>query len=143
MVYRYLEDFATADIAFEARGATLEEVFKAAAEATLNVMIEELETVLPRERREAGLQNEAVDMLLFEFLQEIIYQKDAHQLLLRARDVQIRESRDGFELKAVLEGEVLDPNRHSQRVDVKAVTLHHFLVEPEGEGWLARVILDI
>jgi hypothetical protein len=42
MPYRFLEDIATADIAFEARGETLEEVFTAAAEATMNVMIESL-----------------------------------------------------------------------------------------------------
>lgn len=45
MPYRFLEDIATADIAFEARGETLEEVFTAVAEATMNVMIESFDSI--------------------------------------------------------------------------------------------------
>jgi SHS2 domain-containing protein len=143
MPYRYLEDVATADIAFEARGSTLEEMFRSAAEATLNVMIEDLESVQSSEQREVSLQNEELDMLLFEFLQEIIYFKDAQQLLLQTRTISVRGKENRYELRAMLEGEVLNPKRHAQRVDVKAVTLHQFLVEKEGDGWFARVILDI
>jgi SHS2 domain-containing protein len=40
-------------------------------------------------------------------------------------------------------GEVLDPDRHHPRVDVKAVTLHHFRLEKTDCGWKASVILDI
>ncbi|MFB3925099.1 MAG: archease [Syntrophales bacterium] len=46
-------------------------------------------------------------------------------------------------LKAIAEGEVLDPERHSQRVDVKAVTLHRFRLDRTEHGWEATVILDI
>ena len=69
MPYRFLEDIATADIAFEAWGETLEEMFTAAAEATMNVMIESLDSIVPREPREFHLENAALDMLLFDFLQ--------------------------------------------------------------------------
>ena len=47
MGYHYLDDFATADIAFEAEGESVEQVFVAAAEATMNVMIEELRSIEP------------------------------------------------------------------------------------------------
>ncbi|MEE8160569.1 MAG: archease, partial [Acidobacteriota bacterium] len=68
MPYRFLEDIATADIAFEAWGNTLEEMFTAAAEATMNVMIESLDSIARRELREFHLENAALDMLLFDFL---------------------------------------------------------------------------
>ena len=42
MPYEYLEDVATADIAFRAWEPTLEGVFVAAADATMNVMVEDL-----------------------------------------------------------------------------------------------------
>ena len=35
-------------------------------------------------------------MLLFDLLQELIYYKDAEQLLLRVRSVDIREEREGL-----------------------------------------------
>ena len=40
-------------------------------------------------------------------------------------------------------GERLDPARHQQRADVKAVTLHKFRLEQTTEGWEAQIILDI
>ena len=45
MPYRYLEDIATADVAFEARGKDLAELFMAAAEATMNVMVADLDSI--------------------------------------------------------------------------------------------------
>jgi SHS2 domain-containing protein len=143
MQYRFLEDVATADIAFEATGATLGEVFTAAAEATLNVMIEELETVRPQEERPISLADTSLEMLLFNFLQEIIYYKDAGQLLLRINDCRVIETGGEFRASAVGRGERLDPQKHQQRVDVKAVTLHQFSLDKTDCGWRAHVILDI
>jgi SHS2 domain-containing protein len=82
-------------------------------------------------------------MLLFDFLQELIYFKDADRLLLRVREIRI-DKRDGaYSLKAVTAGEPLDAGRHQQRADVKAVTLHDFRVEKTEGGWKATAILDI
>lgn len=143
MPYEYLDDLAIADIAFVATGRDLPETFIAAAEATLNVMIENPEDIQPRERRDLSCENEALDLLLFDFLNEIIYYKDAGRLMLRVRDVSI-SGRDGaYRLQALAEGEALDPARHEQRADVKAVTLHKFSLEQVPEGWRATVILDI
>jgi len=143
MPYHYLEDIGTADIAFEATGRDLAELFNAAADATMNVMIDNLEAIEPREARHIELSSDEIDMLLFDFLQELIYLKDAERLLLRVRDTRI-EQRDGnYFLKAATAGEVLDAARHHQRADVKAVTLHGFSVEKEDDGWKARVLLDI
>ncbi len=143
MPYRYLEDVGTADIAFEATGGDLPELFTAAADATMNVMIENLEAIEPRETRQIDLCTDAIDMLLFDFLQELIYFKDARRLLLRARDVRIEERDGQYFLKASLAGEELDETRHQQRADVKAVTLHGFSVEKQDGQWKAKVLLDI
>lgn len=141
--YEYLEELATADIAFRATGDTLEEVFRAAADATLNVMIEDLESVEKKEARECLLRNGELDLLLFDFLQEIIFFKDSEQLLLRAEKLEISEKGDEHLLHAILKGETLDPEKHAQRVDVKAVTLHRFELKRNERGWEATVILDI
>ncbi len=143
MPYRYLEDIGTADIAFEATGRDLPELFKDAADATMNVMIDNLGAIEPRETRHIELSNDQIDMLLFDFLQELIFFKDAERLLLRVRRVQIDEKNKKYFLKAETAGERLDEARHQQRADVKAVTLHDFSVEKEDEGWRARVLLDI
>ncbi len=54
MPYRYLEDVATADAAFEVEGNTLEELFRDAAVATFEVMAD-IRTVKPEVTREIEL----------------------------------------------------------------------------------------
>jgi SHS2 domain-containing protein len=143
MPYSYLEDVGTADIAFEATGRDLLELFTAAADATMNVMIDNLDAIESRETRQLELSNDNVEMLLFDFLQELIYFKDAKRLLLRARETHIDQIGDTYFLKAKVVGERLDDTRHQQRADVKAVTLHGFSVEKQDRGWKAKVLLDI
>jgi SHS2 domain-containing protein len=143
MPYEFLEDIATADIAFRAWGENLEELFQAAGDATINVMIEDLDTIRLEEQRTFSLENEALDMLLFNFLQEFIYYKDSEQLLLRSQQVQFEEKNGHHHLSALTQGEKLDPQQHQQRVDVKAVTLHRFQLEKTDNGWTAIAILDI
>ena len=143
MPYKFLEEIGIADIAFEAVGRDLPELFRDAADATMNVMIDNLDAIEPRETRNIELSNEKIDMLLFDFLQELIYFKDAERLLLRTRKVRIDERDQKCFLKAEVAGEPLDAARHHQRADVKAVTLHDFSVEKEDGGWKARVLLDI
>jgi len=143
MPYRYLEELGTADIAFEATGRDLPQLFRDAADATMNVMIDNLDAIESRETRQIELCGQQIDMLLFDLLQELIFLKDAQRLLLRIRNLQIDEKDEKYFLKATAEGEPLDAERHQQRADVKAVTLHGFSVKPEKGGWKARVLLDI
>ena len=143
MSYEFLEDIAIADIAFRAWGENLEEVFIAAGDATVNAMIDNLDAIALKETRTFSLENDALDLLLFNFLQEFLYYKDSEQLLLRAQQVQIEEKGSEYHLTAVTQGEKLDRDRHEERVDVKAVTLHRFQLEKTDDGWTAMVILDI
>jgi protein archease len=143
MPYRYLEDVGTADIAFEATGRDLAELFSDAADATTNVMIDNIDAIQLRETRRIQLTNDNIDMLLFDFLQELIFLKDAQRLLLRIRALQIDRKDEIYFLTATAEGEPLDAERHHQRADVKAVTLHNFSVEQTEDGWKAKVLLDI
>jgi SHS2 domain-containing protein len=143
MPYHYLEEIGTADIAFEATGRDLPELFSDAADATTNVMIDNIEAIQARETRQIKVSNDKLDMLLFDFLQELIFLKDAERLLLRIQEVQIDHRDKMYLVKATAGGETLDVERHHQRADVKAVTLHNFVVEQTDGGWKARVLLDI
>lgn len=143
MPYRYLEDVATADVAFEAWGDTLEELFKAAGDATMNVMVEDLNSIEPKVNKTLKAEAEDLEMLLFQFMQELIYYKDSEKLLLRVEKLEIEGKDCGFALEAEAFGEELDPDKHTLLVDVKAVTMHRFRLEQTDKGWEASVILDI
>lgn len=143
MPYAFLDDIATADVAFEAWGQTQEEMFISACEATMNVMVADLGSIEDVERRVLRARNDSLDMLLFDLLQEIIFYKDAEQLLLRVSHVELAGDNNEISIAARAFGETLDPEKHDLIVDVKAVTLHRYRVEETARGWEATVILDI
>ena len=91
MPYRCIEDIATADVAFALWGESREELFRAAAEALLCEMVENPAAVHSRETLEFRLVNRELDLLLLDFLNELIYLKDARQLLLKVDELEIGE----------------------------------------------------
>jgi SHS2 domain-containing protein len=143
MPYRFIDHIALADVAFEAIGEDLEEVFKTAAGALLDVTVAERQTVRAKLQKIISIEAESTEMLLFDFLQELIFLKDRDQVLLTARQIEIEAHQDGCHLKAVLTGEQMDDTRHDLVVDVKAVTMHQFKLTKTASGWCARIILDI
>jgi SHS2 domain-containing protein len=143
MPYSYIDDIAIADVAFRAEGASLEEVFLASWEATLNVLLTRPEKIAPRYTKTLSLQSKRLDMMLFNFLNELVYFKDAQQLLLRVDQLSIQNPGEYFTLHAVLEGEKLERLRHFFGTDVKAATLHRLAVKETRGGWEATVVLDV
>jgi len=143
MPYKYLDDMATADVAFQATGKTREEMCRAASDAVLNVMLASFDDLVPRLSQKIFIQARDLEMLLFQFLQELIFLKDAQKLLLRVTKVVINENVDGLTLRAEASGEEIDSHRHDLRVDIKAVTMHRFQVKATDSGWEATVVLDI
>ena len=145
MPFQYRGDIAHADIAFDAWGQTLEELFRGAAEATMQVMVENLAVLRPLETVDISLVQEDAEMLLFDFLNELIFYKDARRLiLLPARLTVARlEEGEGYALQSSLQGEEIDLGRHRVNTDVKAVTMLRFSVSRVVEGWRATVVLDV
>ena len=109
----------------------------------MNVMVEDLGTIGRSLELTIKLEHDELDLLLFSFLNELVFLKDARQLLLRVESLSIEKVNSNFILKSVVYGEGLDPLRHPLSVDVKAVTLHHFSLQQTDAGWEAFVILDI
>jgi SHS2 domain-containing protein len=141
--FEYLEDGVTADITLRARGRTLDELFAAAADATVNVMVASLDSIHPIVSKKLLVSAEALDLLLMHVLEEIIFHKDAEALVLRLDTVHVECLAAGYRVEGELRGEVIDPTRHELVADVKGVTLHNLSVEHEGEEWRAEVTLDV
>ncbi len=141
MPYRFLEDVAIADVAFEAEGRTLPEVFEASALALTEVMVE-LDGFSPILSREISLTAGDLETLLFRWLAELIYLKDSACLLFCRFQIAIREGTE-WELQATVWGEGIDYGKMSLKLDVKAVTYHMFALEQTPQGWRAQIVLDI
>ncbi|MBI3662822.1 MAG: archease [Acidobacteria bacterium] len=128
-----------ADVGFIAYGGSFGEVLENAALAMMSLGCER-EAIEERERREiraSGADNEA---LLFDWLAEILAVADAEGLAFRRAEVtQLGEG----EARGVAYGEKFDKARHRAGTYIKAVTYHELRVEETGDGWRARVFLDV
>jgi tRNA nucleotidyltransferase (CCA-adding enzyme) len=139
--YEFVEG-ATSDLAFVARGPTLETAFAAAAQALLAATVEDPSSVERRERRRVVLEEPDLELLLLRFLNELVYLRDAEELLLHPGRISV--TRDcGARLEAELVGERIDPQRHALAADVKAATAHGLRVASTPEGWTTSATLDV
>jgi SHS2 domain-containing protein len=141
--YEFLDDAPTADVGFTASGASLDECFRAAAEATLASMVANPDSVQGRERRAIHVEHEERELALLRFLEELVFYKDSEGLLLHATQVHVEQRNGSWNIEGVLEGEPIDPSRHELTGDVKAVTVHRLRVEQTASGWRATVVLDV
>ncbi len=139
MKYKFLDH--TADVMFEAYGSSLNKLFENSALATEETMVN-LSQIKPKIKKQVELENKDIEHLLFDFIAELIYFKDAELLLFSKIKASIKKQKEVYKLKAILEGEKLT-SKHEQKVDVKAVTYHKFEIKKLKAKYVARVILDI
>jgi SHS2 domain-containing protein len=142
-MYKFLEDIAIADIAFQIEAPELPQLFREAVDAFLEVQITNPQNLKKTEVVELNLEDTSLDLLLYRFLQELVYYKDVKQWLLKVHTITVEKSPKGHRLQVQLKGEKLDPARHDQRADVKAVTLHQLQVKKGPGEWGAKVVLDV
>lgn len=140
MGYRFLNH--TADVAFELEAPTRDDLF-AEALAAFTDTLTELETVEERVTRRFELRSPLLDLLLVDWLTELLYAFETEGLLFQSADVRVTGEDGAFQLIAEARGEAEDPERHHGKVLVKAVTYHGLEVVEEGDGWRARVVFDI
>lgn len=129
----------TADIGLRIRASTINELFQDAARGLFSLLIDDLETIRPTIERTVQLSADSWDMLLFDWLDHLLYLFDAERLALSEFDVTVQ----GFELSAKVRGEIVDSTRHPLAHEVKAITYHGLFVRRDGNEWLAEVIVDI
>lgn len=128
----------TADVGIRATAESPDTLFETAALAFTELMTDTA-TVEPRVERTMELKEESLDLLLVCWLQEILYLMDTEGLVFSVFEVRI----EGTKLQATLRGEPFNPEVHPRRSGVKAVTYHHLEVATHGDGWEARVIVDM
>ncbi|MEW6569816.1 MAG: archease [Nitrospirota bacterium] len=143
MPYRFLEEHAISDVAFEAWGDTIEEMLQSAARALTNTMTEDVDKIERKITKEFDVEAANVEMLVFNFLQELIFFKDAERLLFSKFDLDVNEKEGRWHLSVKSYGEELSPEKHDLRADVKAVSFHNYRVEKTPGRWEADVILDV
>lgn len=142
--FRFLEDIALADSAFEARGNSPSELFTASATAVIETLADP-RTVDPALTKTVTRHDPSLANLLFDWLSDIVYIKDAERLVFRDTDCVVSSNQaDGdWHLEGRLTGAPIDPARHDLRADIKAITKHRYEVREDNGTWVATVVMDI
>jgi SHS2 domain-containing protein len=132
-------DITTADVAFEAYGKSLNNLFANAALAMFEVMIN-TKQIKQKVEKKVEVEGSDLESLMFNWLNKLLIFYGAENLAFSKFEVKIDEEK--LKLKAKLFGEKIDPKKHETRTEVKACTMHKMKIEKNGI-WKARVILDI
>lgn len=141
--YEVIDDLTRADVAVRVKGSSYDELFIKGGRALLCEMLENHGDISGEVEKSGTLSAAGLDLLFFEFLNEIIFFKDAESLLLLPEAVNITAGDGGYSCVFKLKGETIDRDRHIFRADIKAVTMHGLRVF-ENEGvYIAEALFDV
>lgn len=129
----------TADVAVEATGETLGEAFAAAADGMAAAMCDEVPAE-GGERRDVAVTAEGREALLFDYLDELIYERDVRSVLPVDNTATVSEADDAWHVEASYRGV---PLSSVTARDLKAVTYSEMAVEETPDGWRAYVVFDV
>jgi SHS2 domain-containing protein len=127
-----------ADMGVRGYGGTKAQAFEQAALA-LTAVITDPAAVAAREA--VSIEAEAPDdeLLLAEWLNQIVYEMATRKMLFGRFAVRI----DGTRLAATAWGEPADPARHQPAVEVKGATYTALKVAREDGEWIAQTVVDV
>jgi SHS2 domain-containing protein len=140
--FRFLEDIALADIAFEAEGGSAEDVFCGATQALLESMANP-GTVSGEWERAIERSDADLPALLFDWLSEVVYWKDAAGVVFRQAPLTLMQEGNVWQLQACLIGAPVNQHTQELHADVKGVTKHLYELKQTDGRWYVRVVLDV
>jgi SHS2 domain-containing protein len=128
----------TADVAVEATGPTIEAVFAAVADGLAAGMSDAIPD--SGDRFPVSVRAESREALLFDYLDELIYQRDVRNVLPVDNRVEI----DRVDGEWVLEGSARGvPVSGLGAREIKAVTYSEMELVESEDGWRAYVVFDV
>jgi SHS2 domain-containing protein len=139
--FEFLEH--TADVYIRAHGKTMEEAYENAALAMFETITD---TDQVAQSEEDSIEVEAEDQyaLLYNWLEALLVNSETKGMLYSKFQINSwKETAENFQIKAKIWGEKFDPQKHLQKVAVKAVTYHLMVVIREMDRVILEVILDI
>jgi SHS2 domain-containing protein len=131
----------TADLEYEAYGATFGEALQNAALAMFFVMADVRKL---RASKKARIETRAktVEEIAGYTLGNALSESAAREVFFKKLEItRFGKDRKGYFLKATATGQAMSPKLG--KLDIKAVTMHGIRVACEGGRWKIRIILDI
>jgi len=140
-MFEFLEH--TADAYIAAYGEDLVEAFENAALAVFETMTE-TEKVEPKIEEEIRVEGFDEKSLLYNWLEALLVKFEVSgNLYSKFKIMSIEKTADGYRLLAKAWGEPFNPEKHPQKVGVKAVTYHKMEIVKQKGKVTVKFILDI
>ena len=140
MSYHFLDH--TGDVAARVRATSLGALFADAARA-LTATLVEAGDLRPAVRRDVSLEAASPDLLLVDWLNELVYWFDVERFLVARTDARVTEEDGAWRLDAVSFGEPFDETRHQIRTLIKGVTYHQLAIAEVDGALETTVVFDI
>ena len=136
--FEYLEH--TADIKFRAYGQNIEEMMNNAALALFNAMTD-TSVVQINKTWKVKLSAPDLAQLAYYWLSELVFLFETELTVYSEFNVKVHHNQEWI-LEAQIGGERIDPKKHAFDNEVKAVTLHEFVVN-KNDIWCIQAVLDV
>ena len=140
--FHFLDDVALADLAFDAEGDSVPEVFEAAASAVMEAMADPKTVGVTWERYVEHAEADLAE-LLFDWLSDFVYWKDAAGVVFSRASIALTQEGGQWKLAGTLIGEPVNQATQVLRNDVKGVTKHLYRLHQDIGRWRVRVVLDV
>lgn len=128
-----------ADIGVRGYGHNLAQAFTQAA-LSLSSVVTELDKIDLTDSVAVECNAPEYDLLLVDWLNEIVFQMATRNMLFGRFEVQILD----HHLQAQLFGEKVDQDKHQPAVEVKGATFTDLKVYQAGDNeWIAQCIIDV
>jgi len=125
-----------ADIGLEVYGKSLEELFINAVKGLFSLIVDAKDVKAEKGKRFDLTGN---DETLIVFLNELLYMWDVEGFIPKEFSIKIDNNR----LAGTVIGGIFDPDRHTAKQEVKAVTYHGFSITQDYNGFKTRIIMDV
>jgi SHS2 domain-containing protein len=140
-IYKFIDH--TADIAFEAEGDTLEELFIASAKAWKDSVLEKEQRLKAGEQLKIELVALTIEQLLVDFLSELNFLLFTKRWLYLTTDkISIVSENRSWKLSATVGGNIISQDVPLKE-EIKAVTYHQMEIVNKNNKYKTRVVFDI
>jgi SHS2 domain-containing protein len=143
-VYRrpppYQELEHTADVGVRVEGASAAEAL-ARLVLALSAVVLGGDEVSPSTSLEVSVPASDYVTMAVDVLRELLFHFDTHKQLAASCEVVAFDEEGGALLR--LEMGAYDPDRHTEAIDLKAITWHQAMFERQGSAWVAQIIFDV
>ena len=129
----------TADIGIVAYGIDSKQLFANAAIGLFSLMAE-LDDIKEGVRRDLELSAEDEEILLVEWLNELIYIFDVEHIIFKRFEIDELTSN---QIKARCFGEKIKHGQYKLKREIKAATYHMLRINKDSSGYQVQVIFDI